>query len=172
MLRYLSSIVFTFLFWGCNNLDKSSNSSTNNKSQTVIAFATLGSFDYSDFENKKQIVPRKFRDTISHILTNFEISYLQRLLDGQLTKDSSKIQLEADCFYPRHNILFIDENGKLTDYVLVCFECSKIKSTKTHKASLSDFENFFNSIGLKTFNRPDYHYKFYDSLLKTRKHNR
>ena len=172
MLKYSSFILFTFLFWGCTDLDKSSNSSTNKKSQTVIAFAKLGSFDYSDFENQKQIVPKKFQDTISHILTNTEISYLQKLLDGQLTNDSSTIHSEADCFYPRHNILYIDENGKLTDYILICFECSKIKSTKTNKASLSNFETFFNSIGLKTFNTPDNHYKFYDSLLKIRKHNR
>ena len=59
------------------------------------------------------------------------------------------------CFQPRNAFLFIDTNGKVFDYVEICFECKKTesKSDKIHidncNQSLDMTKKFLTDLGIK-----------------------
>ncbi len=135
----------------------------------VIAFATVNPFDdptqmYRSSTNKMDL--SKFGDTISRTLDNSQIDLLSKMLSGKLNRDT--LPDPADCHNPRHNIVFLNESESVVQYISVCFECSTVRSSKTQKASFKNFENFFNSIGLKVFYYPEYHKQYYDSINKLR----
>ena len=60
------------------------------------------------------------------------------------------------CFFPRNAILFLDKNGFVKEYVLICFQCSRIEKS-SDKISFGDqcteemekLLKFFLSLGLK-----------------------
>jgi len=45
---------------------------------------------------------------------------------------------ELSCYEPRNAILFIDKNGKVFEYIEICFECQKITQS-SNKIILGDF---------------------------------
>lgn len=64
---------------------------------------------------------------------------------------------EIGCYYPRNAILFLDNNNNIIDYIEICFECRKIKTSSLILKQkeicdflLSDLETYFNKIGIKT----------------------
>lgn len=65
-------------------------------------------------------------------------------------------QIIRGCYLPRNAILFFDENGKIFEYLELCFEC-KTKETfgKIENLDLSDYmyndlEKYFNDLGIST----------------------
>lgn len=141
------------------------------KFATVRAFATVSAFDYSNIYFDKTADFSKFHDTISRSLDSKQVEYLRELLSGKFDKDTATIITVADCFYPRHNIIFLNDKDSIINYISVCFECNQVKASKYARASMDNYSDFFNSIGLKVFLRPDYYEAYYDSLnkLKTKK---
>lgn len=132
----------------------------------VYAFATIDPFDPNNVFYTGKMEMSKFRDTINRSLDIKQIKYLGETLSGKLNKDTTSEKLLADCFYPRHNIIFLNEKDSLLNYISVCFECNRVKASKYSKASMDNYADFFNSVGLKVFNRPDYYKTYYDSLNK------
>lgn len=144
------------------------------KYSKAIAFATVDPFDYSDLYFSKTIDPSKFHDTINITLDSLQINYLNDLLSGRHRKPYPKGELArsvADCFYPRHNIIFLDKHDSVVNYISICFECGNTKQSKPDLADMDNMQSFFNSIGLKVFDRPDFYSQYYDSMNKLRKHN-
>jgi len=133
----------------------------------VIAFATVDPFDYSELWGEN-INLSKFHDTISKTLDSTQVVFLNDLLSGRHRKPYTKETGKdiADCFYPRHNIIFLDQQDSAINYISVCFECGNRKQSKAALADMENYETFFNSIGLKVFDRPDYYKQYYDSLNK------
>ncbi len=139
----------------------------------AIAFATVDPFDYSDLYFSKTIDPSKFHDTISLLLNSVQINYLNDLLSGRKRKPYPKGGIEsvvADCFYPRHNIIFLNNKDSIVNYISICFECGNSKNSKANLADMDNMHAFFDSIGLKVFYRPDYYRQYYDSLHNLKKH--
>lgn len=133
----------------------------------IFAFVTLDAYDYSDLFFEKNMDISKFGDTISHQLDSSQTVYLNDLLSGRYRKPYPKadsVRAVADCFFPRHNIIFVDQNDSIVQFVSVCFECGNAKSSKEYLADMGNLKSFFNSIGLKVFDRPDLHSAHYDSL--------
>lgn len=140
----------------------------------AIAFATVDPFVHSDLYFSKTIDTSKFHDTVSILLDSVQTNYLNDLLSGRRRKPYPKGGTErsvADCFYPRHNIIFLDKKDSVVNYISICFECGNSKQSKSNLADMDNMRSFFDSIGLKVFDRPDYYGQYYDSLYKLKKHN-
>lgn len=135
----------------------------------VYAFATVDPFDPNNVFYTGKMETSKFHDTINRVLDIKQIKYLGEVLSGKLNKDTTTENFLADCFYPRHNIIFLNEKDSLVNYISVCFECNRVKASKYGKASMDNYADFFNSIGLKVFDRPDHYKTYYDSLNKSKR---
>ena len=133
------------------------------KYDKVIAFATVNPMDYFDSNFDKELNVKKFKDTISRNLHLNQIKKLNDILSGKGTGNLLDSTTTADCFYPRHNIIFLKDE-KIVNYISICFECNQIKSSKPSSAKMQDYVDFFNSINLKMFYNPLEHKKHYDSL--------
>lgn len=133
------------------------------KYDKVIAFASVNPMDYFDGDFDKELDVKKFKDTISRNLDLNQIKKLNNILSGKQDDDLSDPAVSADCFYPRHNIIFLKEE-KIVNYISICFECNQIKSSKPTSAKMQNFADFFNSINLKMFYSPIEHKEYYDSL--------
>lgn len=133
------------------------------KYSKVIAFATVDPMDSPNLQ-KGNAFPG-FHDTISRTLDSLQILALNDVLSGRkgIAPDSAAV---ADCFYPRHNIVFLDNAGHVLHYLAICFECNRRKASKSTPASMESLAALFNSIGLPVFDRPDWHSQYYDSIAK------
>ena len=139
----------------------------------VIAFATADPFDM-DGITRNGMELSGFQDTISRTLKKKQITFLNDLLSGRARKPHRRGELEtgADCFYPRHNIAFLNKQDSIVNWISVCFECGNVESSKNYLASMENFKEFFNKIGLKVFDFPEDHAAYYDSLNQVKKHRR
>jgi len=62
----------------------------------------------------------------------------------------------SSCYYPKNAILFVDKNGKVFEFIEICFECSKTKES-SEKISLGQMcdekmgmlKEFFKAVGLE-----------------------
>ncbi|MET3536532.1 hypothetical protein [Chryseobacterium limigenitum] len=135
----------------------------NFKYDEVIAFASVNPMDYYDGDFDKELNVKKFKDTISKTLNLSQIKHLNDILSGRENKNPFTSVIFTDCFYPRHNIIFLKDK-KVINYISVCFECNNIKSSKPPRAHIKNYLDFFNSINLRMFNNPIEHSKYYDSI--------
>ncbi|WP_267403496.1 MULTISPECIES: hypothetical protein [unclassified Chryseobacterium] len=133
------------------------------KYDKVIAFVSVNPMDYYDGDFDKELNVKKFKDTISKTLKPFQIKYLNDILSGRENQNPFASVIFTDCFYPRHNLIFLKDK-KIINYISVCFECNNIKSSKPPHANMKNYIAFFNSINLKMFNNPIEHSKYYDSI--------
>ena len=173
MERFVILILCLFLI-NCKNdkkkgfekIEKHSNSELKDyidfKYDKIVAFASVKPMDYYDYNPEEEINVNRFQDTISKTLNEKQIIHLNNILSGRENKNTG-ITSVADCFYPRHNILFLHKD-KIVNQIAVCFECSDVKSSNPTLASMENFESFFNSLGLKVFYSPMAHSNYYDSL--------
>jgi hypothetical protein len=90
-------------------------------------------------------------------LTPSQINYLTDFMDNLNTK-SGKIFYDAPytCFGPRNALIFLDHNGKVFDYVQVCFECNRVEGKfdkiyfkKDCSQFMDLFKQFFIDIGIQ-----------------------
>ncbi len=146
MIKLLTVTIFYFIVVGCKNskeinlkekqlVQKSNlNDYIDFEYDKVIAFASVQPMDYFGDDFDKKIDLAKFTDTISKTLNSSQIQDLNTILSGRKNNDADQIAV-ADCFYPRHNILFLNK-GKTITHVSVCFECNIIKSNKKPLAKM------------------------------------
>jgi hypothetical protein len=140
------------------------------KFDSVIAFATVDPFLMIPQSHNK-IDLSNIKDTISITLSKNQISILDSVVNGKCKVIGKEI-LPADCFNPRHNIVFFDGDS-IVNFISVCYECGYYRASKNNiKGGLESFKYFFNGLGLKVFDRPDFHSKYYDSVLAHRKYIR
>lgn len=112
-------------------------------------------------------------DTLNVRLNSDQIVELEKVLSGDRRALAAKSTDEmtttvADCFYPRHNIIFVKKPDTIVNYISVCFECNRANTSKNSRESMNNLETYFNSIGLRVFKRPDYYSEFIDSLRSSR----
>jgi hypothetical protein len=139
----------------------------------VIAFATVYPCDYYELYFSKKMDLSKFHDTISKTLDSTQIHFLNQILSGYYRepyKKGGSFEMAADCFYPRHNIIFLNNQDTLVHFISVCFECSKVKQSKDDLASMDNFKLFFDSIGLPAIENPDLYKHYYDSQNSQKGH--
>lgn len=109
-------------------------------------------------------LPRKNLDSLSlenvtqiKTLNLSQIGKLSDILYNTCSRlNANCSQTIRGCYLPRNAILFFDENGKVFEYLEICFEC-KTKETfgKIENLDLSDYmyndlEKYFNNLGIKT----------------------
>lgn len=77
--------------------------------------------------NKVEIPEKYLRNKI--VLN--ELQFLK--LKKKLIKTKDKIEERADCYDPRHIIVFYKENEEILGYVEICFSCINTKSSENLK---------------------------------------
>ncbi|HTD40748.1 MAG TPA: hypothetical protein VK671_09015, partial [Mucilaginibacter sp.] len=98
------------------------------------------------------------------VLTQSQINQLTNIIYNTGFKVYSHWELEpalfenggGGCFNPRNAILFIDKNGKIFDYLEVCFEC-QVADSESRKITLGAgcnqkfdlLKKYFISLGIK-----------------------
>jgi len=89
-------------------------------------------------------------------LNKTEVNSLTDIFYNNFYKRTSGIGSETMCFFPRNAILFMDKNGKMKEYILICFHCNEyeLSSEKITMGSKCDqkmelLRQFFISSGLK-----------------------
>jgi hypothetical protein len=184
----LISYSISILFGACSSSNKKSENSSGKTKDTIIikgwidfeyskvvAFATVNPFS---FTSQEQIVFSN-GDSIGVELNAEQLNRLTKMLGPDTfvvernLSDKAVERAVADCFYPRHNIFFYGKNNKVVQYILVCYECRRVRSGKNNpRVSLEEYNEFFNKIGLKVFDRPDHHQLYYDSLVKAKRFKR
>jgi len=106
----------------------------------------------------------KLNDTIClsqlddiHSLSLTQIDTLTDILYNECSRWNIGEYNEAGCYYPRNAILFVDKEGKIFEYMEICFECIRIEisTPKFRKPDLCnymyrDLEVFFKRIGVRT----------------------
>ncbi len=83
-------------------------------------------------------------DKLTDILYNYEYA-------GPIHSMSS-----SNCYMPKNAILFLDKNGKVFEFIEICFECDRTKES-SEEISLGDMcdqkismvKNFFKEVGIK-----------------------
>ncbi|WBV59342.1 hypothetical protein PFY12_09760 [Chryseobacterium camelliae] len=138
------------------------------KYDKVIAFASVNPMDYYDGDFNEKFDVKKFNDTISKTLNSTQLKELNDILSGRKNEHTDHNSI-SDCFYPRHNILFLNKD-KIIHHITVCFECNAMKSSKQPLASMKNLEDFFSSLSLKVFSDPFEHAKYYDSLKSSHRY--
>jgi hypothetical protein len=182
-MKHLLIIILTICSLSCENVKDENQSSSsklnvtttkedwlNFKYDSAIAFATIDPF-YRILNKGNLIDLSEIKDTISVSLSEIQIETLDSIINGRKNISGEAI-LPADCFNPRHNIVFFN-NDTLVNYISVCYECGYYKSSRPNiKGNLHAFKNFFDNLGLRVFDNPGYHSKYYDSIIQQRKYIR
>lgn len=189
-------IILIFMSISCGGKFKTSNKTTNVDSVKIIsnneviiidtiyshnwldfdyayaeAFATVDPMDYSEAFFDKEIDFTKFKNKVSIKLNSEQIKEFEKHTAADTTYVYETDENEnwvADCFYPRHNIVFYKANKKVLYYITVCFECNRIKTNKSGAITMKELKDYFNYIGLPVFDSPMEHEKYYDSLFVTK----
>lgn len=186
--RFYYLLVVLILFLGCSdsksgNDKELANTSTKRdigsktnyldfKFSKAVAFTSIHPHTYAESFSEKKRDLGKVSDTVSRTLNVNETEYLNILLSGKQNKDTSLVRAVADCFTPRHTIVFLDDKDSIVNYIFICFECNRVAGSNNPQASMDNYREFFNSVGLKVFDRPDYHERYYDSLSSLKTHKR
>lgn len=176
MIRLFTLISIALFFISCKNdkVVKDSHKQKNLKDyidfpyDKVIAFATVNPMDYYDGNFDKELDVKKLKDTISITLNSVQIKDLNDILSGRRNQEKEATMKVSDCFYPRHNIIFLNQD-KIVNHITVCFECNQVKGSKTPSADMKNYQDFFGSLGLKVFDNPIEHSEYYDSIQLSRK---
>jgi hypothetical protein len=134
----------------------------------VIAFGASNVMLGGEFFMERKLDLSKFEDTVCITLNENQIKSLTEISSGRLNKDTL-VDYGADCFVPRHNIIFLNEKDSVLHYICVCFDCGRIIGSKKQLGSLDNYIAFFNSIGLNGFADPTRYKGFLDSLKASRK---
>jgi hypothetical protein len=89
-------------------------------------------------------------------LDDTEVAKLTDILYNNFYKRKPNYGTIAQCYYPRNAILFVDTLGKLQEYVIICFHCSRYQKS-SDQVKLGDdcdekperLRQLFISLGLR-----------------------
>ena len=103
-----------------------------------------GRLNYSSLKEIKQLDAKEINQ-----LTNI-------IYNTDYKKDMNSISPGHECFSPRNALLFYNKNGKIFDYIEICFECEMYQSLseKLHIGTLCNqkfdmIKQFFIDAGIK-----------------------
>jgi hypothetical protein len=61
------------------------------------------------------------------ILSSSDRDELTDILYNNVFRHKRNYEISSQCFYPRNAILFIDSQGSLKEYVIICFHCENMR---------------------------------------------
>jgi hypothetical protein len=124
----------------------------------------LAYFDYKD-ANENRTLPQKNGaidlekiNVLVH-LNSVELDTLTDILYNSRYRLYISSSSKMGCYYPRNAILFSDENGRIFDYIEICFGCHQFRKSREKvyfdSDNFSDYslellEQFFSKQGLTT----------------------
>lgn len=106
--------------------------------------------DYSDIYivNDKGILNKEIINSFTKNLIQDSIEYLIKLMSNTTNYWNSP----ADCFSPRHGIVFYNSKNKITGHISICFECNRYLSQPEviHHLKIDLLKKIFKQQGLPT----------------------
>ncbi len=106
--------------------------------------------DWTDVHivNSKGIISKDIIDNFTKELSQDSIKYLTNLLANTTNYWDSP----ADCFNPRHGIVFYNSKNKIVGHISICFECNSYHTQPEviHHVKIDLFETIFKQHGFPT----------------------
>ena len=103
---------------------------------------------YLESKNIIEIPKKHIRNKVT--LTNKDIKKLKK----SIVKSSNEIEERANCYDPRHTIVFYNENNDIIGFVELCFSCMNSKSSNNFmvlKDKMLYQEKLFQEFGITYF---------------------
>jgi|GEM_PF-6301467 len=136
--------------------------------KTVKAYILSNNLAYSyhgtiNKDNGKEYFLERVKTEKNVVLSEAQITRIESFFSAE--PDSFGI---ADCFNPRHTVVYYDRKNKPIGAVLICFECGRTETFPATKEGLNGYTDHFRSLfaelGLPVFNDPNQHQAYIDSL--------
>lgn len=126
-------ILTALLFLNFSKKDKEvENLFSKTKKIEIYAFYDINNWDRKD--NTNYIINNKIEIPEKYLRNKIVLNDNQTLkLKKSLVKTKVKIEERADCYDPRHVIVFYKENEEILGYVEICFSCINTKSSENLK---------------------------------------
>ena len=143
------------------------------KYKTVKAYLLSDELTYQWIRNQdsgKRNFFEKIEKEKNVILSEIQINKIKTLFTVTL---SDSLSAGADCFNPRHVIVYYDQEERPIAAILACFECDRLQTLpeadKDLNLYLYNFRPLFQELGLPVFDNPLQHQTYLDSLKKLNK---
>jgi hypothetical protein len=72
------------------------------------------------------------------VLTKIDINQLTDILYNNFYRGKNRLDVITQCFSPRNAIVFLDKNGSLKEFILICFHCENYTSKSDNYNLLGD----------------------------------
>jgi len=89
------------------------------------------------------------------LLTPIQVDSLTNILFNYGLNDNLEYNISTLCFDPHHAIVFLDKNGKVFEYIEICFLCNQYKSSSSKIKLHNIFDNqyymlmsYFKQVGI------------------------
>ncbi len=118
-----------------NKNDKIEIKSLFNQTKKIEIYAYLDQNRWEKKDRNEYLKANTINDIPSKYLRNkIVLNHNQiKKLEKELIKSKQKIEDRADCFDPRHTIVFYNENENILGDIELCFQCSRASSSKKLK---------------------------------------
>ena len=184
-IKILGIFILTMVLFSCTSQQKKNNQTTvtmpipsivtveryhwkTPKYKTVKAYMLSNDLAYSWIrvqDSGKRDFFEKVRNEKNVVLSNTQVKKIETLFT---TTVSDSLIIGADCFNPRHIIVYYNQKDELTAAILICHECSKMQFFPEAKEDLNiyteNFRHLFQELGLPVFDNPLQHQVYIDSL--------
>ena len=121
--------IFSILLSSCatNKNDKIEIKSLFNQTKKIEIYAYLDQNRWEKKDRNEYLKANTINDIPSKYLRNkIVLNHNQiKKLEKELIKSNQKIEGRADCFDPRHTIVFYNENDNILGNIELCFQCGK-----------------------------------------------
>lgn len=154
-MRIKFIIYFLIIYSSCISQEKKAIDSIFDQTSKIEIYAYL---DYNkwDKNDKKGIVNSgEISISDSYLRNKIFLTKKQTIdLKNSLLKTNEKIQERADCYDPRHTIVFYNHQNKILGFINLCFSCNNSESSE-NLVFLSDKmlfqDDLFKDFGITYF---------------------
>ena len=119
-------------------------------------------FQYADSIEKKGDISKYVVKDKTWYLTNENIAGLDSIFCGRIKNNDDDSSRVADCFNPRHGIIFYNKQRQQVAHITICFECHQIKTfPKIGNMNEQALSKWCEKLGMPVFDREEEYYEYY-----------
>ncbi|MDL5044992.1 hypothetical protein QQ054_02910 [Oscillatoria amoena NRMC-F 0135] len=157
------------LLSSCKDLTKPIHTETCN--WPGVEYATAKAFMIADSERYLEAIEQGKR--VDSLIAGAEVWEVTKEVAEKLSDvfckpiDKNKVRRVADCFVPRHGVIFYDASGNYTAHVTICFECNHYKVYPAPKnIDIEALKSWCKELGMPVFDRDDKYHEYFKQRKK------
>ena len=166
MARILLMAVVVLIF-GCSSPMKFKQISEQQKlnwNNPEFEFAVAYLFNINESYSESLIIVKGQLNEFVEKKTELSKKEISQFVKYFLQKENPKSPpiAPAECFYPRHGIVFYGKTDNVLGHISICFTCHQLKIypkeeslEDIHLESFDYLKSFFNNLDFPLFNNPD-----------------